>query len=124
DRLIGLRPTWRDLSVTIGVDDGWAPTCRLFGIMRLIPGVHVHPPHGVVAARVVDEVVVAELVVIDAEAGVHDLPLLRFRIVVGCLLAAATVGIVLAELIRIWSRAPRWLVGRFTIADGHPDAAL
>ena len=54
---------------------------------------------------VIDEVVVAELVVVDAEAGVDVLELLGLRIVVGDLLAALRERIVLAERVGLVARA-------------------
>ena len=119
DRLIGLGPPPCNLAVVVRVEYCRAPTLGGFGVVRLVPRVHVDPADRAVHPEV-KVVVRVEHVVVGAEAGVDVLVLVGLLIVLGDLTSAAPQRVVGRELVRA-RRAERRLLLQLTQPDRHPE---
>src|SRR5437867_1545105 len=122
DWLIRLGPSQVDFAVPIRVDNARAPPLGSFGVMGLVPGIDVDP-RDPAADPEIDNVILADLIMIRAEARVDMPPLTRFRIVHGQLPVTLFQRIEVAELVRARPAEGRLLLA-LTIADCHPHASF
>ena len=70
-----------------------------FGIVRSVPRVYVDPAYSATDSEI-NEVIVADLVMVHVEAGIDSLPLLRLRIVHDLLFIALLERIKVTKLVR------------------------